>query len=238
MILSLYKIINWYLDNERTNKLSNEINDIVKITKVSGGEIVGKPAKKDDPFSDLINMNLSNVDFTKLKEMNSDSVAFIEVNGTKVSYPVVKTTDNDFYLYHSFDKSYNQSGWIFMDYRNKLDGKDKNIIIYGHDTKDESMFGSLKYTLKSSWFDKNKYVYLTLNDVKYTYEVFSVYETPKEEYYIKTDFNNDFKDFVNTLSKRSVHNFNVSVGENDSILTLSTCSHYGKDRIVLHAKKI
>ena len=79
MILSLYKIINWYLDNERTNKLSNEINDIVKITKVSGGEIVGKPAKKDDPFSDLINMNLSNVDFTKLKEMNSDSVAFTEL---------------------------------------------------------------------------------------------------------------------------------------------------------------
>ena len=144
MILSLYKIINWYLDNERTNKLSNEINDIVKITKVSGGEIVGKPAKKDDPFLDLINMNLSNVDFTKLKEMNSDSVAFIEVNGTKVSYPVVKTTDNDFYLYHSFDKSYNQSGWIFMDYRNNIQNIDDNIIIYAHGILDGSMFGSLR----------------------------------------------------------------------------------------------
>lgn len=165
-------------------------------------------------------------------------VGSISVPDTKIDYIVVKGDNNSYYLKHDLNKDYNNAGWIFMDYRNKLDGKDKNIIIYGHDTKDESMFGSLKYTLKSSWFDKNKYVYLTLNDVKYTYEVFSVYETPKEEYYIKTDFNNDFKDFVNTLSKRSVHNFNVSVGENDSILTLSTCSHYGKDRIVLHAKKI
>ncbi len=210
-IYSLYNIIIWRNNNKKNEKLKIKTNNILK------NDI--EPEKA-------------------LLSVNPDIVGSISVPDTKIDYIVVKGDNNSYYLKHDLNKDYNNAGWIFMDYRNKLDGKDKNIIIYGHDTKDESMFGSLKYTLKSSWFDKNKYVYLTLNDVKYTYEVFSVYETPKEEYYIKTDFNNDFKDFVNTLSKRSVHNFNVSVGENDSILTLSTCSHYGKDRIVLHAKKI
>ena len=210
-IYSLYNIIIWRNNNKKNEKLKIKTNNILK--------------NDIDPEKALLSVN-------------PDIVGSISVPDTKIDYIVVKGDNNSYYLKHDLNKDYNNAGWIFMDYRNKLDGKDKNIIIYGHDTKDESMFGSLKYTLKSSWFDKNKYVYLTLNDVKYTYEVFSVYETPKEEYYIKTDFNNDFKDFVNTLSKRSVHNFNVSVGENDSILTLSTCSHYGKDRIVLHAKKI
>ena len=210
-IYSLYNIIIWRNNNKKNEKLKIKTNNILK------NDI--EPEKA-------------------LLSVNPDIVGSISVPDTKIDYIVVKGDNNSYYLKHDLNKDYNNAGWIFMDYRNKLDGKDKNIIIYGHDTKDESMFGSLKYTLKSSWFDKNKYVYLTLNDVKYTYEVFSVYETPKEEYYIKTDFNNDFKDFVNILSKRSVHNFNVSVGENDSILTLSTCSHYGKDRIVLHAKKI
>lgn len=236
MILSLYKIINWYLDNERTNKLGNEINDIVKITKVSGGEIVGKPAKKDDPFSDLINMNLSNVDFTKLKEMNSDSVAFIEVNGTKVSYPVVKTTDNDFYLYHSFDKSYNQSGWIFMDYRNNIQNIDDNTIIYAHGRLDGSMFGSLRDILTNDWHTKKENYVVNLSTEKFNsmWQIFSIYKTTPNFDYLKIDTN---EYFLNDIMKKSIFNFNTLVSKDDKIITLSTC-YDKKYRLVLHAKLI
>ena len=58
-------------------------------------------------------------------------------------YPVVKGSNNSFYLNHCFDKSYNSAGWIFADYRNKFDNTDKNIVIYGHNMRDGSMFGSM-----------------------------------------------------------------------------------------------
>ena len=72
----------------------------------------------------------------------------------------MKATDNNYYLTHNLKKEYNGSGWVFMDYRNDLDGKDKNIIIYGHNMRDGSMFGSLKEILSANWYknEENKYI--------------------------------------------------------------------------------
>ena len=67
----------WFLDNKKTSELSDEINDNIEVTESTGGEVVKQETKENDPYLDLINMNLSNVDFTKLKKMNSDSVGFI-----------------------------------------------------------------------------------------------------------------------------------------------------------------
>ncbi len=113
-------------------------------------------------------MNLIDVDFSKLKEKNSDTIAWIKVNGTNINYPIVKTTDNDYYLNHSFDKTYNDAGWIFMDYRNTLNN-DKNTIIYGHGRLDKTMFGTLRNILKSSWLNNtNNYVIKMSNDKENT----------------------------------------------------------------------
>ena len=59
---------------------------------------------------------------TKLKRINSDTVGWIEVESTNIGYPIVQTTDNNYYLTHSFDKASNDAGWVFMDYRNSSDG--------------------------------------------------------------------------------------------------------------------
>ena len=75
--------------------------------------------------------------------------------------------------------------------------------------------------------------------VKKIYEVFSVYQIEAEDYYIQTSFTQEsFSDFIKTLKKRSITDFGVEVGENDSILTLSTCANNNQYRVVLHAKKI
>ena len=73
-----------------------------------------------------------------------------------MEYPVVRSTNNSFYLNHSFDKSKNLAGWIFADYKNKFDNTDKNIVIYGHNMRDDSMFGSLKNILNSDWYDNEE----------------------------------------------------------------------------------
>ena len=72
------------------------------------------------------------------------------------------------------------------------------------------------------------------------YQVFSTYTIEPEEYYIKTEFssNSDFYSFIKTLQIRSDYDYNVDVNENDKILTLSSCTNSGKNRVVLHAKLI
>ena len=98
------------------------------------------------------------VDINKLKTFNLDTIGFIKVMGTNINYPFVQSTDNDYYLNRSYDKTYNNAGWIFLDYRNN-EFNDKNTIIYGHGRINGTMFGSLKDTLKSSWQNnKDNYI--------------------------------------------------------------------------------
>lgn len=218
-IYSSVDIIKHYFDNKK----NNEINDIIQ------------ESIKDDN-NDII------VDFNSLKKMNSDTVAYLKLNNTKIDYAVVKSNDNDYYLKHNYNKKSSSAGWVFADYKNKFDGFDKNIVIYGHNMLNGSMFGTLKNTQKKEWYENedNLKVLLVTEAGKNYYQVFSLYTVKKEDYYIKTDFksNNSYKQFINVIKNRSIKNFNIDVNENDQILTLSTCSGNGKNRTVLHAKKI
>ena len=226
LLYSGIKIYKWYKDKTNNNKIAEQIRDTVIVEK-----------KNEDE-----NKEESKVDFNKLKEQNSDAVAWIKVNNTNIEYPVVKTNNNSFYLNHSFDKSQNSAGWIFADYRNKFDNTDKNIVIYGHNMRDDSMFGSLKNILNSDWYDNEENTNITLytENEKCIYKVFSIYKIESEDYYITTEFENDkkFEQFVNTIKKRSIKDFSVDVSKDDNILTLSTCANNNKYRVVLHAKKI
>ena len=192
--------------------------------------------KKDLEFKEKI----AEYDFEKLKEINTDIVGFIEVENTNISYPVVKSSDNSYYLNHSYKKEKNNIGSIFLDYRNDLDNLSKNNIIYGHGRLDNTMFGSLNNLLDSSNLDSKESYYITLSTPNsiMTFKIFSVYTIPKEGYYIKTYFSSNkyFKEFLETIMKRSIYNFNTDVNTSDKILTLSTCKdNFGK-RVVVHAK--
>lgn len=224
LIYSGVKIFKWNKENSNNNNITDKINEAVTVEKNSEG--------KED----------FNINFNMLKKQNEDTVAWIKVNNTNVKYPVVKAKDNSFYLTHSFDKSNNSAGWIFADYKNKFDDTDKNIVIYGHNRRDGSMFSSLKNALNPNWYnnDLNRNILLYTENEEYNYEIFSIYKIESEDYYIKTEFNdeNDFEDFLNTITKRSVQDFGVNVSKDDSILTLSTCANNNKYRVVIHAKKV
>ncbi len=224
LIYSGIKIFKWNKENSNNNNITDKINEAVTVEKNSEG--------KED----------FNINFNTLKKQNEDTVAWIKVNNTNVKYPVVKAKDNSFYLTHSFDKSNNSAGWIFADYKNKFDDTDKNIVIYGHNRRDGSMFSSLKNALNPNWYnnDLNRNILLYTENKEYNYEIFSIYKIESEDYYIKTEFNdeNDFEDFLNTITKRSVQDFGVNVSKDDSILTLSTCANNNKYRVVIHAKKV
>ena len=219
LIYSLTNIVLWYVGVKRNQAIKEETR-----------KIIDESTNKED--------NL--IDFTKLKEKNSDIVAYLTLPNTDIDYIVVKGNDNKFYLRHNLYKEYSHPGWIFMDYHNKLDGNDKNIVIYGHNNKEGIMFGSLKKVLTKEWYENaNNHTFnLVLEDRILTYQVFSTYTIKVEDYYINTVFknNNEFNKFVNIVKKRSVYDYGVEVSGNDSILTLSTCSDIKNKRVVLHAK--
>lgn len=246
LIISLTKVFGWFKDNDKTEAIAKEIIQEIPVEEVLDDketEIINKeknPDKESDYWS-YIKQSLINVDIDSLKEKNGDTIGWIKVNNTNINYPFVQTKDNDYYLSHAFDKSNNNAGWVFLDYRNNSDFSDKNNIIYAHARRDNSMFGSLRNVLKKEWYSNkdNHIIKLSTANENTMWQIFSVYKIPVETYYITTQFttSSQYKAFLETITKRSVHQFNTTVDSSDKILTFSTCSGED-DRIVVHAKLI
>lgn len=246
LFISIFKIIKWKLDSNEIIDEINNIQDIVEIKETNNEENTEiieqiEEIPQFNPYWDYIKMNLIDVNFNELKQINSSTVGWIQVNGTNINYPFVQTNDNKYYLNHTFNKSYNSAGWVFLDYRNNINELDKNTIIYAHGRYDSTMFGSLKNILSSGWLNnKNNYVIKLSTEKENTlWQVFSVYHIPTTSDYLQINFNSDkdFKNWAAILINRSAFNFNTSVNENDFVLTLSTCLN-NSEKVVLHAKLI
>ena len=242
---SLFNIIKWKIEAKTTNNQIETAQKVVKPVEIIDNNkieiIEQEKVPLDDPYWEYVQMNLIDVDFNDLKNINPSTIGWIQVNGTNINYPFVQTNDNKYYLNHSFNKSKNSAGWIFMDYRNNISVLDKNTIIYAHGRLDNTMFGSLKNILTSGWLNnKNNYIVkLSTEYENNLWQVFSVYKIKTTNDYLQISFisNESFLEFTDKLIKRSDFNFNTKVNENDKILTLSTC-YNEKEKVVLHAKLI
>jgi sortase B len=242
---SVYHIFTWMLDNKKVKEIENNIlNDIVieEITEDNeNDELIDESQDNDDIYWKYNDVSLINVDINALKEENSDTIGWIQVLGTNINYPIVQYSDNKFYLKHDYLKRSNSGGWIFLDYRNDLNSLQDNTIIYGHRRYNQSMFGTLKNVLTDSWLSNtdNHIIKISAENSNYLFQVFSVYSIPNETYYLQNTFDtkDDYQEFLNTITNRSIYNFNTSINSDDKILTLSTCHNDG-ERLVVHAKLI
>lgn len=248
------RFFKWSLENISIQTQIDNIYSMANVSEVvSDGAITNVEDKMVDiPVPEVpqgvglndywyyMSMSMLNVNFDELRGINNEVAGWVQVAGTNVNYPYAHTTDNKYYLKHSFDKSYNSAGWVFLDYRNNPNEFGRNNILYAHGRIDNTMFGSLKKIVTPSWYNNsNNYVVKISTPKENTlWQVFSVYTILPESYYIKTKFNNEqFDTFLNTITSRSVHDFKVNVGIKDKVLTLSTC--YDESlRVVLHAKLI
>ena len=244
VFISIGKIILWQLDNNKSKGIKDEVDTIAEVDEIEDNEnteLINEPTDQNSDYWYYISFPLINVDFSELKKKNSDTVAWINVNNTNINYPIVQTSDNDFYLDHSYDKSYNEAGWVFLDYRNDSSFSDKNTIIYAHSRLDKTMFGSLSKTLKPEWYEnKDNHIIRISNEKENSlWQIFSVYVIETESYYITTNFNSDeeYLTFLETMKSRSRYDFDTNLSASDRIITLST--GYDDDRkTVVHAKLI
>lgn len=238
-LFSLIKVIMWIIDNSNTNDIIKKVANTYEINEKSyDNEVIINENEKNIYF-DYMNLKFIDVDINKLKTFNPDTIGFIKVMGTNINYPFVQTLDNDYYLNRSYDKTYNNAGWIFLDYRNN-EFNDKNTIIYGHGRINGTMFGSLKDTLKSSWQDnKDNYIIkISTEKENSIWQIFSVYKIATTSDYLQTTFSdNEFESFISLIKGRSSYNFETNVTNEDKVLTLSTC-YNDNDKMVVHAKLI
>lgn len=245
---SVYRFLSWHSDNNSIKKLEDDLQKSVKVEVIPPHEedpdattMENPPEDKGDIYWQYKDVPLIDVDIHALKEENPDTVGWIQVPGTSINYPVVQTTNNDYYLTHDFKKRANGGGWVFVDFRNNLDDLRTNNIIYGHRRYNQSMFGTLKNVLTSGWQKNtdNHIIKVSTEKYNYLFQVFSIYVTPTDNFYIRTLWatTEDYKNFLNTIVSKSVYNFNTEVNENTKILTLSTC-HNTSDKLVVHAKLI
>lgn len=244
LIYSAISITNWLKDNKNIKEISEEINAQVKTEEIDiEGQLINPPqANKESDYWYYVKLPFYSVDFSELKKKNSDTVAFIHMDQTNINYPVVQTTNNDYYLTRAFDKSKNYAGWVYMDYRNDSINLSDNTVIYGHGRLDKTVFGSLKNSLTKQWQNnKDNYViWLSTPNKNMLFQIFSIYTINSESYYIKTDFKNseEKQKWINTMLKRNTADIQTEVTTDDKILTLSTCQNNNGGRIVVQAKLI
>ena len=245
LIILLVILLNWILENKKTDDVLEEIYEVSDVKEIKTATQKREENKNITTTTSLYdkygNMSILEVNFDNLRKINPDTVGWIKVNGTKINYPFVHTNDNEYYLKHTFDKTSNKKGWVFLDFRNDIENLSENTILYAHGLVNNQMFGSMRKVIKPTWYNNKNNHIITVATPSGTrhFKVFSSYTILPESYYITTNFKteDEFKIFIDTIKQRSVYNYGVDVNINDKILTLSSC-YDNEKRMVLHAKLI
>ena len=197
----------------------------------------------DIPLSDML------PEYRKMYETNSDLAGWIVIDGTDINYPVVQSkVYQEFYLDHNFDGEEDNAGSVFADARNDLMLPDDNIIIYGHNMKDGSMFGTLQYYLDKDYYNKHNMLSFDTLHKHGTYKIAVVGLSKISEesdgtfkYYdfINADSKKAFKKYVENIKKLEAYDTGISLEYGDKLVTLSTCNSVEKDgRLFIVAKEV
>lgn len=183
------------------------------------------------------------VDFKKLRSLGDDFKGWLYLEALNVSYPVMQSSDNDYYLRRTVEGDFDYAGSIFMDAENNPDFSDSNTIVYGHNMADGSMFGTLKnYTLNAANQD-SPYIWILTEKQDYCYEIFSTQtaNTSSECYTLFSKTDQSFISFLERMHRNSgIETGSFTFSETDKVLTLSTCNGDGTDanRYVVQALRL
>lgn len=181
------------------------------------------------------------VDFAALKEINPDIVGWLDIEALDISYPIVKGKDNDEYLHRTFEKKDNFAGSIFMDYMNSADFNDCNTIIYGHNMKNQSMFGKLKFFKEKDKYQQSRYFWIITPEGKHRYEIFSAHVTKADgdTYTLFSAPDQQFLDYLNKMASESqIPLDGIPLSAEDKAVTLTTCTSNDTERFVVQGVRI
>ncbi len=183
--------------------------------------------------------NMVSVDFDSIWQLNEDVVAYIYVENTDILYPVAQGIDDEEYLRRALDGSHATAGTIFLEAANSSDFSDSHSVIFGHNMRNLSMFGSLKYykTTEGYLEDGHEYFQIITPQAKYRYEIFSYFDTAGGSWVYSVPYSEgeDFANYIDLLKKSSYQAIDTEAELTSAshIVTLSTCST-GDNRFTIH----
>lgn len=232
-IYASYSLVDIFMDYNKSEKVAADVRETYYQT--------ASAPEKEAPEID--EEETDRPEFDALLEENEDVVGWINIDDTNIDYPIVHSADNREYLTQDFNNEDSIGGSIFMDYRNDIDSPNRNTIVYGHRMKDGSMFQHLTKFLDQDFFENHRTFEVETLDTSYEAEVFAVYDTTTDFYYIQTDFENDaeFEQLLTEAQHKSEFETDVDVSADDDIITLSTCDYeldVNEGRLVVQAKLV
>ncbi len=194
------------------------------------------------------NINPKVLEINKLHDENNDLVAWLQIDGTNIDYPVMYTYGLDYYLYKDFYKKHFNAGSLFIDKNNIIKPRDINIIIHGHNMKNKTMFHDLINYKDEKFYNEHKKIsFYTLNE-KEEYVIIAVFKSKiyndddnvfKYYTFYNTNNKDEYKKYIDNIKRLSLYKMNESVSYPDKLLTLSTCEYsVTNGRMVVVAKKI
>lgn len=228
-----------YYNYNKDDKLNSEIQDLQPVINEasdsdnnSSGENDGQDQSKEGNY-----VNSANEE--QLKSINSDYKMWIQIENTNINYPVVQSSDNDYYLKHNFRKESNISGTVFVESANDIDN-DKNIILYGHNMRNGTMFNNITNYKEESFFNEDNKISIIMNNTLYEYEVFSVYVKNVSEVNLAIGFasEDEFINYAYNEAEESLYKKDVDFSAEDNLITLVTCSYEFTDaRTIVVARR-
>ncbi len=232
---------NYHLSNSEYDEIADEfvvINDnVVEDDSEDISEAITETTVSEEPQK--IWYEQISVDLDGLQSKYPDIAAWLyQEGGTAISYPIMYSEEDSYYLHKTYKGTYAYAGSIFMETLNNRDFNDSHTIIYGHNMRNGSMFGTLKYLRKDGYMDTHGYFDIFLNDEIRRYQVFA-YEVVLSDswvYQVPFGVTDAFTDYINTIYSKSEVDTGVEVTNEDKIITLSTCYGSNTDkRFVVHA---
>lgn len=223
------------MDYEQLSDLKNknynfQINDEVHIHRTN------------DELPDIL------PEYEILYQKNKKLIGWIKIDDTNIDYPVMQTSDNEYYLDHNYNQEYDKNGSIFLDTACSVYPRSTNLIVYGHHMKSGKMFGNLQKYAKESYYEEHKLIQFDTIYEKGTYEIMYVFRSQvfneddlvfKYYQFINANSGNEFESYMDEMKKLSLYDTGVTANYGDSLLTLSTCDNSQTDgRFVVVAKKV
>ncbi len=174
------------------------------------------------------------IDFTELQDRNDEIIAWIEIGGTRIDYPVTQGQDNVYYLTNNALLEPSEAGAIYLDESNAYDFSDRNTIIYGHRMNNGDMFAELFFYQDQEFFENNNTIKIYEPDGVSEYEIFAAYETSDEliPYYWDVADDEVWQQYRDQIgeSDDSPMLSDREIADDDTIITLSTCVENQDDR--------
>lgn len=204
-----------------------------------------------DPTTDEL-AQVNNEFIEKVKELhqeNADVKGWVRIDNTNINYPLLQTDNNDYYLTHNYKKEKSSYGSIFINSNCDIKNNNANVIIYGHNMKDNQMFKDLIKYQDKEFYEQHSIIKIATEENENDYEIISAFksrvfyqdETNVFRFYQYYNFDNEnkYNEYINNCKKIQLYDTGKTATYGEQLITLITCEYSQENgRMVLVAKKI